>query len=126
MTERIYLFDTLQEKMRSSYAEATIDYVASIVFAEYDGTEQQLKETVEQLVSVFWNANKIVMHMPNSISSMTCIEFEKHEFSNSFTSWRDKCEQFVAELLRKKIRFDKMNDEGNGFTSKNGFEVYAK
>ena len=112
--------------MRSSYAESAIDYIVSIVFCEFEGTEEQLKNTVEQLVETFWNANEIIIASQNSVAAPTRIEFEKHEFSNNFASWCDKTEKFVAELIRKNIRFKELCSDKNGFIATHGYEIYTR
>lgn len=121
---REYLFNTLTEKMRSAYAESVIDFCAATVFCEFEGTEEELMETSEKLVEMFWNANEIVIVSQNS--TPVRIEFEKHEFSNNFASWRDKTEKFVVELIRKNIRFKELCNDKNGFIATHGYEIYTR
>lgn len=121
-TTRNYPFDTLAEKLRATYVEAAIDFIVVTVFKEFDGTEDEFKETVEHLTEVFWGANEIVIENFDD-----CVfKFDRNESINNFNSWRNKVNDFIHELITRESTFDRLDETGKGFYTKNDTHIYVR
>ena len=119
---RDYLFNSLPEKLKAGYAESVIDFCVATVFCNWNGSEEELMETSEKLVNMFWSAKEISIYRDGY--SPSHYEFETNEFTNSFNTWKVKVEKFVKELIEKRITFGDLKD--NGFISPSGYNIIVR